>query len=435
MTTIANSPPTSSINRREFVRAAAAVAAVGAAPYVARGRVLGANDRIGIGFIGCGHRASAHMKSLEWLQTQQKLSIEAVAFSDMYRPRMMQRRDTINKQAKAYRDWHELLADPAVDIVCIATPDHHHAPQAIAALKAGKHVYVEKPITHWRQFKLLKELNETASQSKALLQCGTQGMSCSAWRQARKLITDGAIGQPIHAEAGYFRVGDWGERGMHVDDPNAKPGPDLNWDEFLGDSPKREFSVDRLFRWRLFEDYAGGPVTDLYPHCFTPVVYMLGVKCPSTVVASGGIYRYPYELREVPDSFNLLIDYPEKITVAVLGTQGNNHPGTGPAPSGSVGRAPVIRGWDGTITFTPKEIVLTPTQGSKTKGATFPVESREDLVGFWKSFLDAVRAGQGPTASPMDLAYHTQTALIMGMLAYRAQKTAKFDAQKQEIVI
>jgi hypothetical protein len=79
--------------------------------------------------------------------------------------------------------------------------------------------------------------------------------------------------------------------------------------------------------------------------------------------------------------------------------------------------------------------VLTPTQGSQKKAATFPIEARENLVDFWKSFLDTVRAGKGPTASPMDLAYHTQTALIMGMLAFRAQKTAKFDAQKQEIVV
>jgi predicted dehydrogenase len=374
------------------------------------------------------------MQTLHWLKEQANEAIELAAFCDVYGPRLRRAADAYGSK-RAYTDYRELIADPAVDVVCIATPDHHHAPQAIAALKANKHVYVEKPITHWRQFTLLRELARTAEKSTALLQCGTQGMSCSAWEQARKLIAARAIGQPIHAEAGYFRVGDWGERGMPVDDPAAKPGTDLDWTAFLGDSPKKPFSVDRFFRWRLFMDYAGGPVTDLYPHAFTPVVHMLGVKFPASVVASGGIYRYAYELRDVPDTFNLLIDYPEKITVALMGTQGNDNYGVGPAPAGSVGRAPLIRGWEATLTFAGNTIVLTPAEGSQKKAATFPIEHGEDLVDFWKSFLDAVRAGKGPTASPMDLAYRTQTALLMGMAAWRAGRTARFDVQRETIVV
>ena len=109
---------------------------------------------------------------------------------------------------------------------------------------------------------------------------------------------------------------------MPIDDPNAKPGADLNWEAFLGDSPQRPFDVSRFFRWRMYEDYAGGPVTDLFPHSFTPVADILGVGAPSVVVATGGKFRY--EEREVPDTFNMLIDYPQKCTVAVLGTQGND---------------------------------------------------------------------------------------------------------------
>ncbi|MFI5378050.1 MAG: Gfo/Idh/MocA family protein [Tepidisphaerales bacterium] len=422
------------ITRRGFL-AGSVAAAVASKVQFARGKVIGANDRIGVGFIAAGGRAGSHMSSLNWLKNQGKEPIEFVAVAEAYRPRLNHGVDVLGGKAKAYMDYRQLIDDPAVDLICIATPDHHHAPQAIAALKAGKHVYVEKPVTHWRQFDLLKELAHTAEKSSALLQCGTQGMSCTAWRQARQLIADGLIGQPIHAEAGYFRVGDWGERGMPVDDKNAKPGPDLDWDAFLGDSPRRPFSVDRFFRWRLFEDYAGGPVTDLYPHSFTPVVYMLGVKWPSSVVASGGIYRYPYELRDVPDTFNLLIDYPEKITVCLMGTQGNNHFGSGPGPSGSVGRSPLIRGWEGSITFTPKEITFAPVEGSKKKAQTFPIEKGEDQVAFWKDFLDRVRAGKGPTLSPMDTAYYTQTALIMGMQAYKQQKTVKFDPAREAMLL
>jgi len=104
MTPTTDSARTSSFNRRDFVRAAATVTAVGAAPCVARGRVPGANDRIGVGFIGCGHRSAAHAKSLEWLREQQKEAIEFVAFMDTYRPRLQQRRDALNKQARSFLD-------------------------------------------------------------------------------------------------------------------------------------------------------------------------------------------------------------------------------------------------------------------------------------------------------------------------------------------
>jgi predicted dehydrogenase len=374
------------------------------------------------------------MQTLHWLRTDGGEALDLVAFCDVYAPRARRAAEAYGSE-RVYGDYRRLIEDPAVDLVCIATPDHHHAAQAIAALKAGKHVYVEKPITHWRQFRLLRELASTARASNAVLQCGTQGMSCSAWDQARRLIAEGAIGQPIHAEAGYFRVGDWGERGMPVDDPRAVPGRDLDWPAFLGDSPRRPFSVDRFFRWRLFMDYAGGPVTDLYPHAFTPVVHMLGVKFPSSVVASGGVYRYPYELREVPDTFNLLIDYPEKITVALMGTQGNNHYGTGSAPAGSVGRAPVIRGWEATLSFASGSIVITPADGSTRKASTIRIERGEDLVEFWRSLLSAARAGKGPTASPMELAYHAQAALLMGMASWRAGRAARFDVVREAILV
>lgn len=425
------------MTRRQLVQRGVALAAASAvaAPAVGRSSAqAGPNAALGVGFIGCGGRAGSHMQTLHWLATDGGEKLRLTAFCDVYAPRLRRAAEAYGS-TRTYADYRKLIEDPEVDIVCIATPDHLHAPQAIAALKANKHVYVEKPITHWRQFGLLKELARAAAVSGGVLQCGTQGMSCSAWEQARQLIADGAIGQPIHAEAGYFRVGDWGERGMPVDDPNVQPGPELDWKAFLGDSPSRPFSVDRFFRWRLFMDYAGGPVTDLYPHAFTPVVHMLGVTFPSSVVASGGIYRYPYELREVPDTFNLLIDYPEKITVALMGTQGNNHFGTGDAPAGSVGRSPVLRGWDGTLTFVGRNIVITPTEGSTRKPVTVPVRTGEDLVEFWKSLLNVVRTGQGAPASPMPLAYATQTALLMGMAAWRSGRTARFDRRTERIVV
>jgi predicted dehydrogenase len=418
------------LDRRQFLREAGGIAAAGMVLASSSGSTArGANSRLGVGFIGCGGRSGAHFQAVHWLKTQAKEPVEVVAACDVYRPRLQRRIDGFG--GKAYMDYRDLLADPNVDVVCISTPDHQHGYQAIDALKAGKHVFCEKPVTHWRQFELTRELARVARESPAVMVLGTQGMSDTAWHQMRKLVQDGLIGQPIHAECGYFRVGDWGERGMPIDDANAKPGPDLDWEGFLCDAPQRPFDVSRFFRWRMYEDYAGGPSTDLFPHSLTPVLYVLGVTMPSVVVASGGKFRYPE--REIPDTFNTLIDYPEGVTVAVLGTQGNDHSGTG--DRGAPGRVPIIRGWDGSLTIQGKEIVFRPAHGSDKKAQRFPIERGEDFTDYWRGFLACCRSGNKQTQSGMDLAYYVQTALQMGMLGLRQGKVARFDPEKEQIVL
>jgi len=420
------------LTRRQFLRATATTTAAGlaaSAPFVASPSVLGANGRLGIGFIGAGGRASSHMQTVNYLKTQQNEPLDMVAVADLYGPRLRQRAEAY--KMKTYGNHRDLLADPLVDVVCLATPDHHHGYQAIDAVKAGKDVYCEKPVTHWRQFDLTKRLAETVRASDRVFQLGTQGMSDSAWHQMRRLIEQGQVGPLIHAECGFFRVGDWGERGMPIDDPNAKPGEDLNWEAFLGDAPKRPFEVSRYFRWRMYEDYAGGPSTDLLSHSLTPVLHMLGVNFPGKVVATGGMFRYTE--REVPDTFNMLIDYPEKLTLVVMGTQGNNYDGTG--SRGSTGRIPILRGWEGSLTIQGKEIVFIPAEGAKKEGQRWPIEREQNDVAYWKHFLDCCRTRSRATLSTMDLAYRVQTALIMGMQSLRTDKAAKFDAQAERIVI
>lgn len=426
------------ISRRAFLRNTGLTAAAIAAGSTARAsgedktapatKTLGANDRIGIGFIGCGGRGGNHLDYITQLK-KDGTNVEIVAVCDVYRPRV--ERAAKKHGGRQYTDHRELLTDPKVDVVCIATPDHIHGYQVIDAVRAGKDVYCEKPVTHWRQFELTKRMTAEVKKSGRVFQLGVQYMSDTAWHQARKLVKDGLIGHPIHAETGYFRVGDWGERGMPIDDPNAKPGPDLNWEAFLGDSPKRPFDVSRFFRWRMYEDYSGGPATDLFPHAYSPTAWVLDAGMPSMVVATGGKFRY--QERETPDTFNMLIDYPEKYTVAVLGTQGNDYPGG--TPRGPLGRSPIVRGWEGTLTFEGNEIVFTPAAESKKKAQRFPIEHGDDALLFWKDFLACCRTQKQQTLCPVDLAYHVQTAMQMGVLGLRNGKVAKFDATEEKIVL
>lgn len=430
--------PSSSLPRREFIgKTAATITAVAAAPSFVGAQGAARKRPLGVGFISCGGRSGAHFRMVSKLRDELKMPVEIVAACDIYRPRLEKRKEQY-KIKNGYRNYRDLLEDPAVDLVCIATPDHHHASQAIDAVKAGKHVYCEKPISHWSQFEATRELADVVAASKVAFVCGTQAMSDPAWMKMKELIQAGAIGRPIQAEVGFFRVGDWGERRMHVDDPNAKPGPDLDWEAYLApDRPKVPFSVDRFFRWRLFEDYAGGPVTDLYPHCLAPVVDMLGLGFPERVAGIGSISRYPYELRSVPDSFQLIAQYPEGFSLSLTGTQGNDFQTTPKRGAGQ--RCPVIRGWDGTLYVAEnnREIICRSTEGSSRKKALerFPIEGSENNLMLWKNLVECALDGRQDTWSPMDLAFRTQALLQMAMAGHKRNRMVGFDPAKREMVV
>ncbi len=409
-------------SRRDFMKkAGAAGAAAFAATRFNIARAQNVNSRLGIGFIGCGGR-NGHLSSQLTRLQEAGAAIDFVATCDAYRPRMEALAKKLGAEAQ-YMDHRELVADQNVDVVSIATPDHQHGYQAIDAAKAGKHIYCEKPFTHWRQLALTHEAVKAVEESGVKFQLGTQGLSDSAWTQMKKIVAEGLIGQPIHAECGYFRVGDWGERGMPIDDPEAKPGPDLDWEAFLGDAPHRAFDVSRFFRWRMYEDYSGGPVTDLFPHSYTPMVYMLDLGMPSLAVGTGGKFRY--EEREVPDTFNMLVDYPEKCTVAVLGTQANEYQGTGSRGSG--GRIPILRGWEGTLTVERNTIKFMNVEGGKKKDREWEIEHGEGVDRHWRELLTCIREG-GTPRSNIDLAGRVQTALQMAMHTLRNGRVATWDA-------
>jgi len=416
------------ITRREFLhassRAAVAMSAVTAAPFVARGRVIGANDRIGIGFIGVGGRGQSHVSLVQKL-IESGTNAQIVAVNDAYRFRLD---EVVNRtKAKPYRKHTDLLADADVDAVCIATPDRLHVPQALDAIRAGKDVYCEKPMGHWSQFDLSKQFYEETVSLKRVVQIGNQGNSSPAWKKVGELIRQGAIGRPQLVEAGFYRCGDWGER-MRIPDHEAKPGPDLDWEAFLGDAPKVPFTVDRYFSWRKYLDYAGGPCTDLFPHVFTPFVGALGLKFPSLVVASGGIFKYTTYDREVPDTFNMCLDYPEKLSVVIPGTLANAYV-----------TEPAIRGDEGTITLqNPGEwnagfdsLTVIPRQGEK---QVIPAGKLDPTPPHWQNFLHCVRTREKPV-SDVEFGFHVTAALNMAMLAFLNKKVARFDAEKQKILL
>jgi predicted dehydrogenase len=413
-----------SATRRQFLKSATVAgtaAAIVPSFQILAAQAQGANDRIGVGFIGVGGRSAAHQNIVNALK-QQGIT-EPVAVCDVYRPRL---EDAAKRcgGVKMYMEHEQLLADPNVDVVCIASPDRLHAPQCIDALNAGKDVYCEKPLTHWDQFELAKKIEAAAAKNRRLVQVGTQYMADENLPVVRKMVEDGIIGKPVHVQCAFTRRGDWGER-MHIPDPNAQPGPDLLWERFLGDAPKVDFSVSRFFQWRLYWDYAGGPSTDLLVHTFTPVFCILGLGFPQRVCGGGGTFQYQ---REVPDQCNIIADYPGGPSVVMMNTLSNHVP-----------TDTVIRGTDGVIlwkSFGERDstgIRIVPF-GSGKEEILLPWKGLGDTQKLWLNLLECVKTREQPACS-IDIAVRVQAPLSMGVIAHRENKVVMFDEAKQSLVL
>ncbi len=405
------------LTRRQFLRssvqAAAIATAVTAFPYVSRSRVLGANDRIGIGFIGVGSRGNTHLATLQQLIAAGEKA-QMIAVNDAYGYRLEEAAKATG--AKPYRKHHDLLDDAGVDVVCIATPDRLHMPQALDAIRAGKDVYCEKPMGHWSQFELTKQFCLETRKLRRVVQIGNQGNSSPIWQQVTEIIQKGTIGRVQHIQAGFYRNGDSGER-MDIPDREATPGPDLDWEAFLGDAPKVPFTVERFFSWRRYLDYAGGPCTDLFPHVLTPFLHALRLGYPSLAAGTGGIFKFTTYDREVPDTFNLSVDYPQKLSISVTGTLSNDTP-----------TDPAIRGDEGTLTFQTAtdwtsgfdSVTLQSRKNGKSVIAAKRVEA---LPAHWQNFLSCVRSRHDP-ATFVELGCNVHAALSMAMLSYLKKKVA-----------
>ena len=251
-------------------------------------------------------------------------------------------------RAKVYDDYQQLLADQSIDAVVIATPDHWHRTMVLDALKAGKDVYCEKPLTYTSPEGL--EIIRIAESSGRILQVGSQGVSSSLQQKARELIQSGKLGQVTMIRAAYNRntaSGAW----IYPIPPDTSPKT-VNWDMFIGPAPKRDFSLERFFRWRCYQDYSGGIATDLFVHLCTTIHYLMDAQVPARAIALGELYRWK-ESREVPDTINAILEYKEGFTVNLSSTFNNENSGEGSFQFlGTKGTLTV----GSTVTFTPENV-------------------------------------------------------------------------------
>ena len=301
-------PVMATLTRRDLGRGAAAAAA--AASY---SRILGANDSIGIGVIGLGNISRGHLR-----EYSQREDSRVTAVCDIYAPRLDA--GVSETGARGYKRYLDLLADKDVDAVIICTPDHWHAPMAIDAMRAGKDVDVEKPMS--LTIAEARDMLLVSKQTQRILAVDSEHMAHGIWEPARRAVAAGLLGKVLWSQTSRSR-NTRNPPFNYVIDESASPD-NLDWEAFLGSAPKRPFSKERFFRWRRYRDYSGGIATDLYYHHVTPLIQVLGREFPVRAVSAGGNYVTPETVMEVPDTFVIALDFPSKHTLVCSGSLQNS---------------------------------------------------------------------------------------------------------------
>jgi predicted dehydrogenase len=286
------------ITRRTFSQSAAA-AGIGTA--LSASRVLGAGNRVRLGFIGLGNRGDQVLDAF-----LEHKDCEVPVICDIYQPYLDFAARKIGNQPQQFRDYRRVLDRKDVDAVVISTPDHWHALQMIHACQAGKDVYVEKPLSLCVVEG--RRMVDAARQNRRVVQVGLHRRSSPLCREVAEFIRKGGIGNVTVARA--FHIQNEWPRGIgHPAD--EEPPADFDWDAWLGPAPRRPYNRNRTFyRFRWFYNYSGGQLTNFGVHYLNMIHWALGQNAPLAVAAMGGKFAGMNDNREVPDTMEVMWTYP-----------------------------------------------------------------------------------------------------------------------------
>jgi predicted dehydrogenase len=250
-----------------------------------------------------------------------------------------------------------------------------------------------------------------------------QAMSDDSYEAANKYVKDGVLGKVVLAQIDYSR--------NHLDDfwaypidADAKPGVNLDWKAWLGPAPKRPWSPERYFRWRQFWDYSGGIATDLFIHRVTRIIKSVGLTFPERGVGSGGKWEFTNSLAEVPDTFNVMLDYPGGPTVLLVSSMANDTPVDH-----------VLRGHKATLEFRDGGFVIRPQElfAKNAKEITYKKTGAEDVMHHHRNLMAAVRRNE-PLKCDCMMGYYGVVACEMGVQSFRRRRYMRWDAKKEQLV-
>ena len=425
------------LNRRNFLKAAA----IAAGPAVITAR--GANDKINIGWIGVGTRGYA---GLDWLHTAAANDVQVSAICDTYQGYIARAQDRLQTvwgaKAKTFVDYRELLADKSIDAVYIMTPEHLHHDMAIAALKAGKNVYIEKPLAHTIEegFDIVKAWE----QSKKICQVGTQNRISSLYKKAKELIQQGMVGDVHFVRAFWYRNGLPNEPSWRYVIPAEANPQNTDWTRFLGTATKRAWDPHRYFQWRLYWDYSGGISTDLLVHQTDIVNFMLSKTVPKSCMASGGVYRWTDQTddRDVPDCLSAVYDYSDKMQLNYSCYLGNEFFGFGEEICGNEGTIRVMNRQD--LYFEAES--YNSRRANAANRAPEAIKARaaihingvqeykesDGAINHFRNFIQSVLGKEQPIAPP-PVGQQAAISGHMATLSYKNQKKAIWDETGQKV--
>ena len=416
--------------RRQFLRTTAAAAL--AFPHVSSGRVLGANDRISFAVIGCGGMGTGHLNSL--VKRSEADNIKVLAVSDVYQRRLTRAREICKGDGSL--DYRRIIERKDIDAVLIATPDHWHAKISIEAMDTGKHVYVEKPMTHTVEQAIA--VRDAVRRTKMILQVGPNATASDGYWAANDAIRAGRIGKVTWAQASYNRNARICLFNEHQKpDPTAGPDKDgddfIDWNMWLGHewglAPNIPWTPDHFFRFRKYWPYNGGIATDLLYHKLAPLLIAIAGangEYPARVNAVGGQY-IEKDGRDIPDTFLLTADYASEWALFLASTLTND-----------TQLPDRIYGKHGTMELGSGEPSLKvngpfaeefKAKNDGKDAATLAIKPRRDLEG---NFIDALR-GNGPVHCNAELGCATMVAIKMAVESYRQRKTMLWDSVKEKV--
>jgi len=401
----------SKLTRRIFVKTAGA--GVTAAPLIlSRGWAQGSpNETVHHAVIGTGKQGGGHVRGF-----QQISGCEVVAVCDVDPENLGKAAKNASKNAKTYTDFRKLLEDKAIDSVSIATPDHWHTPVALAALMAGKHVYVEKPCSHnLYEASLLKK---AARQFGKCVQHGTQRRSKGDHIEAMKRLHEGVIGKVhVHKAINHQHRGKIGRA-----KPESPPAG-VNYDLWLGPAPKVPFTRNRWhYDWHWFWDYGGGDVVNDGIHQIDVSVWAMGDRYPKRVVSTGGMFYYDDD-HETPDTLMAIFDYDdgqiifEQRLYTDYKLEGHDN-------------GNVSYGTKGRMEFGRKGVFVHPKEGEP-----YQITSSERVESIKENFLTAVRANDPSLLnSPIESGVVSSDLCNLANIGYRTGVAdLRYDPKKVEI--
>lgn len=423
----------SQLTRRQFAKT---MAAAGAATALSRMRVLGANDRVRLGFIGLGNRGD---QVLDGFLVHK--DAEVVAICDLWQPYLDFAAKKIGSSPKQFKEYRQLLDMKDVDAVVICTPDHWHAVQTIHACQAGKDVYVEKPLS----LRVVegRKMVEAARRHSRITQVGINRRSSPFCQEAADFIRGGGLGK-ITAARSFHIQNEW-PKGIG-NPPDEEPPAGLDWDAWLGPAPKVPYNRNRAFyRFRWFYDYSGGQVTNYGAHFIDFIHWALGEDTPLAVTAMGGKLALD-DNREIPDTLEVLWTYPRGTLVTFSQLNANA------APADRRHGNLEFRGTKGTLYLTytgydvvPEEInekvfpALTPLDRSLSrdyesdrKPVIQPrkVEGEDSTPLHARNFLDCIRSRQ-PCTCDLETGHRSTSATLIANIAHKTKSYLEWDGKAE----